>query len=122
MRASRRFFSSAPLPAPDLRFRTIPSLGRRPTLGETAQEERLGILRYIADNWDTLQPQVVTHFQIVLITIAVAGVAGITGGVLASRSERFSTVSVAVTSGILTIPSFALFGVLAIWFGIGNLP
>ena len=27
-----------------------------------------------------------------------------------------------MTSGILTIPSFALFGVLAIWFGIGNLP
>jgi osmoprotectant transport system permease protein len=82
----------------------------------------LGILRYIAGNWDTLQPQVVTHLQIVLITIAIAGISGVAGGVLASRSQRFSSAAVAVTSGILTIPSFALFGVLAIWFGIGNLP
>jgi osmoprotectant transport system permease protein len=81
----------------------------------------LGILRYIAGNWDTLQPQVVTHLQIVLITIAIAGISGVGGGVLASRSQRFSSAAVAVTSGILTIPSFALFGVLAIWFGIGNL-
>jgi osmoprotectant transport system permease protein len=41
---------------------------------------------------------------------------------VAARSPRFAGVAVAVTGAILTIPSFALFGVLAIWLGIGNRP
>jgi osmoprotectant transport system permease protein len=82
----------------------------------------LSIFQYMASNWDTLAPQIVTHLQIVAISIAVAGTAGVLGGVAAARSPRFSSASVAVTSAILTIPSFALFGALAIWFGIGNLP
>lgn len=77
---------------------------------------------YLAANWDTLGPQIVNHLQIVVICLAVAGSLGIICGVIAARSPRFSTAAVAVTSAILTIPSFALFGALAIWFGIGNLP
>src|SRR6266567_6644076 len=80
------------------------------------------MLRYMAANWDTLEPQIVTHLQIVIISIAIAGSAGILAGIMASRSPRFSTAAITVTSAILTIPSFALFGALAIWFGIGNLP
>src|ERR1700730_13181785 len=76
----------------------------------------------MVSNWDTLGPQTATHLQIVLITIAVAGISGVAGGVVASRSPRFSTIAVAVTSTILTIPSFALFGAIAIWLGIGDLP
>jgi osmoprotectant transport system permease protein len=79
-------------------------------------------LRYILDNWDTLGPQVVTHLEIVAICMAVAGVLGLGLGVLASRSERFATFILAVTSTILTVPSFALFGLLSIWFGLGNPP
>ena len=77
---------------------------------------------YMAANWDTLGPQIVTHLQIVLISLAIAGSLGILSGVIAARSSRFSTAAVAVTSAILTIPSFALFGALAIWLGIGNVP
>jgi osmoprotectant transport system permease protein len=79
-------------------------------------------LRYILDNWDTLGPQVVTHLEIVGICMAVAGVMGLALGILASRSERFATFILAVTSTILTVPSFALFGLLSIWFGLGNPP
>jgi osmoprotectant transport system permease protein len=79
-------------------------------------------LRYILDNWDTLRPQVVTHLEIVAICMLVAGVLGLGLGVLASRSERFATMILAVTSTILTVPSFALFGLLSIWFGLGNPP
>jgi osmoprotectant transport system permease protein len=79
-------------------------------------------LRYILDNWDTLRPQVVTHLEIVAICMVVAGVLGLGLGVLASRSERFATFILAVTSTFLTIPSFALFGLLSIWFGLGNPP
>jgi osmoprotectant transport system permease protein len=79
-------------------------------------------LRYILDNWDTLGPQVVTHLEIVAICMAVAGALGLGLGVLASRSERFATFILAITSTILTVPSFALFGLLSIWFGLGNPP
>ncbi|HWF57492.1 MAG TPA: ABC transporter permease [Candidatus Dormibacteraeota bacterium] len=82
----------------------------------------MSTLRYILDNWDTLGPQVVTHLEIVAICMAVAGVLGLGLGVLASRSERFATFILAVTSTILTVPSFALFGLLSIWFGLGNPP
>jgi osmoprotectant transport system permease protein len=79
-------------------------------------------LRYILDNWDTLGPQVVTHLEIVAICMLVAGVLGLGLGILASRSDRFATFILAVTSTILTVPSFALFGLLSIWFGLGNPP
>lgn len=82
----------------------------------------MSTLRYILDNWDTLGPQVVTHLEIVAICMAVAGALGLGLGVLASRSERFATFILAITSTILTVPSFALFGLLSIWFGLGNPP
>lgn len=43
-------------------------------------------------------------------------------GIVAARSEPLSTVIMAVTSTILTVPSFALFGLLSIWFGLDNPP
>src|SRR5258708_15073214 len=54
------------------------SLGERP----------LSILRYIADNWDSLWPHVGTHLEIVLVSIAVASVLGLALGVASARSER----------------------------------
>jgi osmoprotectant transport system permease protein len=77
---------------------------------------------YFAANWDTLGPEIWNHLQIVIITVALAGLLGICLGIVAARSTRFSSGATAVTSALLTIPSFALFGALAIWFGIGNLP
>lgn len=85
-------------------------------------ETPLSILRYIADNWDTLGPQVRTHIEIVVVCMLVASVLGLGLGVAASRSERFAAVVLAITSTILTVPSFALFGLLSIWTGLGTLP
>ncbi len=82
----------------------------------------MSTLRYILDNWDTLRPQVLTHLEIVAISILVAAVAGLALGILAARSERFAALILAVTGIILTVPSFALFGLLSIWFGLGNPP
>jgi osmoprotectant transport system permease protein len=82
----------------------------------------MSTLRYILDNWDTLGPQVRTHLEIVGICMVVAGVLGLGLGIAASRSARFAAFILAVTSIILTIPSFALFGLLSIWFGLGNPP
>ena len=82
----------------------------------------MSTLRYILDNWDTLGPQVATHLEIVGICVAVAAAIGLALGVLAARSDRFAAVILAITSTILTVPSFALFGLLSIWFGLGNPP
>ena len=88
----------------------------------SVEAANLSVFRYIADNWDTLGPQTVTHLLIVGVSMAVAAAIGLLLGVVASRSESFAAVSLAVTSTLLTVPSFALFGLLTIWFGLGSSP
>lgn len=78
--------------------------------------------QYIASNWDTLGPQILTHVLIVVISVASAAAVGLALGVASARSARLGTVVVALTSTIITIPSFALFGLLSIWVGLGNPP
>lgn len=82
----------------------------------------MSVFRYIADNWDTLGPQIETHVLIVAISIAIAAAIGLVLGVGAARSSWFGTVVLAVTSTLITLPSFALFGLLTIWVGLGNSP
>ena len=82
----------------------------------------VSIITYIVDNWGTLGPQVVTHIEIVAMSMAAAALIGLILGVVAARSERFSTLILGVTSTLLTVPSFALFGLLSIWVGLGNPP
>ncbi len=82
----------------------------------------MSTLRYILDNWDSLGPEVVVHLETVGMCMLIASVAGISLGIEAARSDRFATVILAVTSTILTIPSFALFGLLSIWLGFGFPP
>ena len=82
----------------------------------------MSFFRYIADNWDTLGPQVMTHVLIVVISVAIAATVGLALGVASARSAALSTVVLAVTSTIITIPSFALFGLLTIYLGLENPP
>jgi osmoprotectant transport system permease protein len=82
----------------------------------------LSVFQYIADNWDSLGPQTRTHLEIVATSMAVAALLGLLLGVAASRSERFAAISLAVASTLLTVPSFALFALLSLWFGLGNPP
>jgi osmoprotectant transport system permease protein len=79
-------------------------------------------LQYIADNWGTIGPEIVTHLLIVAVCMLAATLAGVALGVVAARDQRVSAIVLGVTSVILTIPSFALFGLLTIWFGLGNAP
>jgi osmoprotectant transport system permease protein len=79
-------------------------------------------LRYIYDNWDTIGPEVGTHLQIVALCMAIAASVGLAMGVAAARDERIAGVFLGLTSTILTVPSFALFGLLTIWLGLGNGP
>ena len=83
---------------------------------------QLSILRYIADNWDSLGPQVATHLEIVGLAMGAAAVLGLLLGVASARWERLAAIILAIASTLLTVPSFALFGLLTIWFGLGNPP
>jgi osmoprotectant transport system permease protein len=82
----------------------------------------VSVFQYISANWDSIEPQIVTHLEIVGECIAVTSLIGLGLGIAAARSEPLSTVIMAVTSTILTVPSFALFGLLSIWFGLANPP
>src|SRR5579864_5876804 len=82
----------------------------------------MSTVQYIADHWDTLGPQVVTHVLIVVISVVSAAAVGLVLGILAARSERIGALVLAVTSTLITIPSFALFGLLSIWLGLENPP
>jgi osmoprotectant transport system permease protein len=80
------------------------------------------IVSYLGANWTTLGPEIWTHLQIVVVSVAVATVLGVLLGILSARSDHIAGVSLGITGTLLTIPSFALFSVLAIRFGIGNRP
>jgi osmoprotectant transport system permease protein len=82
----------------------------------------VNVFTYIADNWDLIGPQIATHLEIVAECIVITSLIGLGLGIIAARSEALSTLILAVTSTILTVPSFALFGLLSIWFGLANPP
>lgn len=82
----------------------------------------MSVFQYISENWVSIEPQIVTHLEIVGECIAITSAIGLGLGIAAARSEPLSTVIMAVTSTILTVPSFALFGLLSIWFGLANPP
>jgi osmoprotectant transport system permease protein len=52
--------------------------------------------------------------------MAAAAAAGLATGVQAARRPRLAALALGITGVILTIPSFALFGMLTILLGIGN--
>jgi osmoprotectant transport system permease protein len=82
----------------------------------------VNVFQYISQNWDLIGPQILTHLEIVGECIAITSLIGLGLGIAAARSEPLSTVIMAVTSTILTVPSYALFGLLSIWFGLENPP
>jgi len=82
----------------------------------------VSVFQYISANWDLIGPQIATHLEIVGECIVITSLIGLGLGIAAARSEPLSTFILAVTSTILTVPSFALFGLLSIWFGLANPP
>ncbi len=80
------------------------------------------MIQYLRDNWSSLEPQLITHLTIVAVTLAVASVVGVALGIAASRSQLLSSLVLGLASAMITLPSFAVFGVLQIYFGLGDLP
>ncbi len=84
--------------------------------------ESMGFLRYLASRWEHLLELAIAHAEVVFLSLLIATVIGVTAGVLVYRRERSAEVVLAVTSTFLTIPSFALFGLLLPVFGLGWTP
>ncbi len=71
-----------------------------------------GFLEYMAYSWEHVLELAIGHAIVVLISLIIAVVIGVSLGVLVYRRERLANAALAVTSTFLTIPSLALFGLL----------
>jgi osmoprotectant transport system permease protein len=69
-------------------------------------------LEVLTRQWPRFLEESVEHVQLVLASIAVATVVGVLLALLTYRHERAASLVLAVTSAILTVPSFALFALL----------
>lgn len=79
-------------------------------------------LEYLIQRWDHLLELTLEHAQIVLLSVFVATVIGITLGVLTYRNDAAMSLALSVTGVFITIPSFALFGLFIPVLGIGAAP
>lgn len=82
----------------------------------------MGVLEFVQDRWSVLSFLAYQHLSLVVQTLALATVLGIAVGVLVYRSRWATTAAEAVSSVGLTIPSYALLGLLVGIVGIGVLP
>ncbi len=77
---------------------------------------------YLGSRWDDLIELGIEHAQVVLISLAIATFIGITLGILTYRRPAASQAVLVVASAILTIPSFAFFGLMIPLLGLGTSP
>jgi len=82
----------------------------------------VNLFDYVASRWDRLSLQALLHVSEVVQSTIIAAVIGVLVGVAVYRSPAGSAVATALASTILTIPSFALLGLLIPVFGLGAAP
>ncbi len=77
---------------------------------------------YVADRWQQLLVDSYQHASMVVQCIVLATAIGVLAGVAVYRSPAGSSVATALSSAILTVPSYALFGLLIPLLGLGVAP
>jgi osmoprotectant transport system permease protein len=82
----------------------------------------VNLFEYVADRWDRLSLQALLHVSEVVQSTIIAAVVGVLIGFAVYRSPAGSALATALASTILTIPSFALLGLLIPVFGLGAAP
>jgi len=82
----------------------------------------MSLLDYLGVQGDRLLGLVFEHLWIVLISVTLSTIVGVTLGVLTYRNAAGRRAALAVTGISLTIPSFALFGLLIAPLGLGAPP
>lgn len=78
------------------------------------------LIDFIGLRWREWIELAIQHFTLVGISVIAATIIGILLGVLAYRSRGLSELATSVTGTILTIPSFALFGLMIPLFGLSR--
>jgi osmoprotectant transport system permease protein len=82
----------------------------------------VGFWEYLIQRWDHILELAIEHAQLVLIALVVATAISVTLGVLVYRNDLLAGTVLNVTGVFVTIPSFALFGLLIPILGIGAPP
>jgi osmoprotectant transport system permease protein len=82
----------------------------------------VSFFEYLSERWPDIVPLLIEHAQVVLIAVAIATVIGVGLGMAIQGHRAASNIALAVTGAMLTIPSFALFGLLIPLLGLGNAP
>ncbi|MFY9614426.1 MAG: ABC transporter permease [Candidatus Dormiibacterota bacterium] len=76
----------------------------------------MDILGYLNQHGPELQTQALTQVYIVAVTVLLSVATGLPLGILATRSDRFGEFIMGLASILLTIPSFALFNLISLFF------
>jgi osmoprotectant transport system permease protein len=82
----------------------------------------MGFLDYLAKNAERILFLLLQHVQVVLLSVALATLVALIIALGTERLPRIRRAALSVTGTILTIPSFALFGLMIPLFGLGVLP
>ena len=82
----------------------------------------MNFFEFLSDRREYLTELAIEHVQVVAVAISIATVLGITLGVLVYRRPLWAQVVLGITGVFLTIPSFALFGILIPFVGLGYQP
>jgi osmoprotectant transport system permease protein len=80
----------------------------------------LNLFGYVSDRWDRLSLQALLHVSAVVQCTILAACIGVMIGIAVYRSPIGSALATALASTILTVPSFALLGLLIPVFGLGS--
>ncbi|GAA0508354.1 ABC transporter permease [Saccharopolyspora subtropica] len=82
----------------------------------------MSFLDYVASRWQSLLVDSFQHASMVVQCIVLATIVGVLVGVAVYRSPAGAAIATALSSAILTVPSFALFGLLIPVLGLGVAP
>jgi osmoprotectant transport system permease protein len=82
----------------------------------------VSLWEFIGDRWSRLAVEAYQHASVVIQCTLVAAIIGVLVGIAVYRSSVGSTIATALASTILTIPSFALLGLLIPLVGLGVAP
>ena len=82
----------------------------------------MSLFDYLNAQGDRLLGLAIEHAQIVIVSVSISTVIGVALGILTYQTRRPRTIALGVTGIFLTIPSFALFGLLIGPLGLGATP
>jgi osmoprotectant transport system permease protein len=82
----------------------------------------MNFLDYVGDNSSRITFLLIQHIEVVLIAVVMATIISLILAVATENFPSFRKAALSVSGTILTIPSFALFGLMIPLFGLGVVP